>query len=76
MNIYTKEFCPNCEDLKEILTKKNIVYIEKDINNFKNKAKLVVRGFKDLPVIEINDKWFEFSELQHALEEIGATNDS
>jgi glutaredoxin len=61
LNIYTREFCPNCDKVKDYLKNKDIEYKELDVDYFKNKAKLVVRGFLELPVIENNGVWKEFS---------------
>lgn len=63
LNIYTREFCPNCDKVKDYLKNKGIEYKELDVDYFKNKAKLVVRGFLELPVIENNGKWKEFSNI-------------
>ena len=43
ITIYTREFCPNCEEIKEILKFKNINFEERDVDYFKNKAKIVVQ---------------------------------
>ena len=76
MKIYTKKFCPNCDEIKEVLSNNNIKYEERDVDYFKNKAKLVVRGFKDLPVIENNNEWVEFTSLEETLNKIGIKIDS
>ena len=62
MVIYTREFCPNCDDIKNYLKENNISFEEKDVDYFKNKAKLVVRGLKELPVLNYQNNWFEFND--------------
>ena len=74
ITIYTKEFCPNCDDVKEVLKKNNIKFEEKDVEYFKNKAKLIVRGFNELPVISSGDMWFEFDNIENILRKIGIKN--
>jgi glutaredoxin len=62
MVIYTREFCPNCDKVKDFLKTNNITFEEKDVDYFKNKAKLVVRGLKELPVLNYNNKWIEYED--------------
>ena len=61
LEIYTREFCPNCDKIKLYLKSNEIKFVEKDVDYFKNKAKLVVRGFEELPVLNIDGVWSEFS---------------
>ena len=63
MKIYTTSKCPNCLDVKKYCDKHNIIYEEKNINiDFKSKAKLISKGLNLLPVIEIDNKFYEFSD--------------
>lgn len=62
MIVYTREFCPNCDEIKCYLKKNKINFEERDVDFFKNKAKLVVRGLKELPVLNCGSKWIEFND--------------
>jgi glutaredoxin len=74
--IYTREFCPNCEEVKDVLKSRDLKFEEKDVDYFKNKAKIVVRGFKELPIINIKDEWKEFDNIDSIIEFIGFKNDN
>lgn len=49
--------CPKCEVLKAKLKQKNIPFDE--INNMQP---LLERGFMTVPVLEVDDKFMDFSE--------------
>jgi glutaredoxin-like protein NrdH len=57
MKIYTNNNCPYCKQLIQFCDKNNkeheIINIEKD---FRAKAKLISKGLKGLPVIEIDNE--------------------
>ena len=42
LEIYTQQECGYCKDVKEFLTKKNIKFIDKPINNFKKEWELII----------------------------------
>ena len=67
INVFTRDFCPNCDDVKSKLKELNIAFVELDVDNFKNKAKLVVRGLKELPVLSHDNKYEEFSDIDSAV---------
>ena len=73
--IYTRELCPNCDEVKEVLKSKGILFKEENVDYFKNKAKLVVRGLSELPVINTNNTWLQFESMEVVLEKLGLNND-
>lgn len=75
MKIFTRTFCPNCDMVKEEMKKLNIKFEEVDVDYFKNKAKLIVRGLKELPVLEHNENYIEFTNMEDLISFISKNND-
>lgn len=67
MKIFTREFCPNCDDVKSELNRLGIKYEELDVDFFKNKAKLVVRGLSELPVLAHDNEYIQFTNMEDVL---------
>ena len=64
--IYTKEDCPNCSKLKNILTKYNIefevVEDEKELMIIGSKSRIM-----SAPILELNDKFYSYIDFNNFL---------
>ena len=67
IKIYSKENCPNCKELKIILTNKNIEFEETQ-----NEKELMMVGSKSrimsAPILEINEKYYSFQDFNNFLD--------
>lgn len=56
IKVYGKKVCPNCDKAKNLIKSKGLdfeyVDLEEDLTKF---FELIDKGFKQVPVIEIND---------------------
>jgi glutaredoxin len=57
--VYSLEYCPHCEELKEYLTKNRILFSEQDMSTAESLTELRVNGIfvNEAPVIQ-NDSVF------------------
>ena len=66
LKIYTKEDCPNCSKLKNILTKYNIefevVEDEKELMIIGSKSRIM-----SAPILESNDKFYSYIDFNNFL---------
>ncbi|MBF1054445.1 MAG: glutaredoxin family protein [Parvimonas sp.] len=66
LKIYTKEDCPNCSKLKNILTKYNIefevVEDEKELMIIGSKSRIM-----SAPILELNDKFYSYIDFNNFL---------
>ena len=58
--IYTSETCPYCKQLKEILTKNNLEFIDKPTIDFKDEWQDIVNltGVPSMPTVEYIGEYF------------------
>lgn len=64
MIIYSLPNCPNCRKLKTYCDENNIKYINKDITeDFRAKARLIVEGLELMPVVQIDNYFYECNDL-------------
>jgi glutaredoxin-like protein NrdH len=58
ITVYSNNSCPNCDNLKKALTFKNVPFQEINISEQPEAAAVVrEKGFRHLPVIELNGDW-------------------
>lgn len=67
LKIYTKEDCPNCSKLKNILTKYNIefevVEDEKELMIIGSKSRIM-----SAPILEMNEKYYSYQDFSNFFE--------
>lgn len=55
IKIFTTDTCPHCQSVKEYLTSKGFVYIEKNVQKDKEaRQELIKKGYRGVPIIVIN----------------------
>ena len=60
ITVYSKPQCPNCVRAKELLTRKDIRYVEVDIEaDDEAKIFLVDQGFRSVPQINVDGVFLE-----------------
>jgi len=60
ITVYSKSQCPNCLRAKELLTRKDIRYVEVDIEaDDEAKIFLVDQGFRSVPQINVDGVFLE-----------------
>jgi glutaredoxin len=64
-NVYSLEFCPNCDELKSALTEHGIVYKEKSLNDIDVVTDLLFDGISvsEAPILYHKDKYFQPADL-------------
>lgn len=65
--VYTLEFCPNCETLKEYLKGKSVSYRERDMSTAESLTELRVNGVfsSEAPVLQAGSVFLAPKELFH-----------
>ena len=67
IRIYSKENCSNCNELKWILTNKEIEFEE-----VQDEKELMIVGSKSrimsAPILEINEKYYSFQDFKNFLD--------
>lgn len=63
--VYTLEFCPNCELLKEYLTRRGIPYLVRDLSTAESMTELRVNGVfvNEAPVLQKDEEFLTSEEL-------------
>jgi glutaredoxin len=63
--VYTLEFCPNCELLKEFLSGRGISYAERDLSSAESLTELRVNGIfvNEAPVLQNDDLFLTSEEM-------------
>lgn len=63
--IYTLEFCPNCEILKEFLASRNVAFIECDMASAEGLTELRMNGVfvQEAPVLQKGDAFYTSGDL-------------
>lgn len=63
--VYTLEFCPNCELLKEFLSGSGIPYAERDLSSAESLTELRVNGVfvNEAPVLQNDDRFLTSEDL-------------
>ncbi|HOI14150.1 MAG TPA: glutaredoxin family protein [Methanoculleus sp.] len=63
--IYTLEFCPNCEILKEFLASRNVPFIECDMASAEGLTELRMNGVfvQEAPVLQKGDAFYTSGDL-------------
>jgi ribonucleoside-triphosphate reductase len=60
ITVYTLPLCPNCKQIKKFCNENNISFSEINVNNdFKAKARLIVEGLTEMPIIQINRVFYQ-----------------
>lgn len=70
VTVYTLPICPNCEELKSILNKNNILYAVKDLESDDVKIELLMDCVTliDAPIVKIDNRYYNKTD---ALMEMG-----
>ena len=67
IKVYSKENCSNCNELKWMLTNKNIEFEE-----IQNEKELMIVGSKSrimsAPILEINERYYSFQDFKNFLD--------
>ena len=75
MIIYSLPNCPNCRKLKAYCDENNIKYINKDITeDFRAKARLIVEGLELMPVVQIDNYFYECNDLDFLKKKVSEYN--
>ncbi|NLN09255.1 MAG: glutaredoxin family protein [Methanoculleus thermophilus] len=63
--VYTLEFCPNCEILKEFLASRGVAYTECDMASIEALTELRMNGVfvQEAPVLQKGDTFYTSSDL-------------
>ncbi len=63
--VYTLEFCPNCELLKEFLTGRGIPFVVRDLSTAESLTELRVNGVfvHEAPVLQNDDRFLIYEDL-------------
>jgi glutaredoxin len=63
--VYTLEFCPNCELLKEFLSGRGIPFVVRDLSTAESLTELRVNGVfvNEAPVLQNDDRFLTSEEL-------------
>jgi len=66
--VYTLEYCPNCETLKEYLETKKIEFSERDMGTAESLTELRVNGvfINEAPVLQCGSEFLVCVDLFHA----------
>jgi glutaredoxin 3 len=82
IGIYTTSWCPHCKATKEYLTRKNIPFINKDVELDERDMETLTGKYKSqgVPVIVIGDdekvlKGFDPETFEKAVREVGKKNE-
>lgn len=68
IKIYSLTNCPNCRKIKKYCTENNICFIECNINvDFKAKARILVEGLENFPIIQLGNEFLEYNYQQDNL---------
>lgn len=71
VKVYSQEFCPNCDSLKNILKEKGIEYEEFDVNkDYSARAVMLLNDIDVTPALAIGNEMFSGSveEISSKLE--------
>jgi len=65
LTVYTLEFCPNCELLKEFLAGRGIPFVVRDLSTAESLTELRVNGVfvNEAPVLQNDDRFLTSEEL-------------
>jgi glutaredoxin len=65
LTVYTLEFCPNCELLKEFLADRGISFVVRDLSTAESLTELRVNGVfvNEAPVLQNDDRFLTSEEL-------------
>ncbi|MDI6718363.1 MAG: glutaredoxin family protein [Methanomicrobiales archaeon] len=65
LTVYSLEFCPNCETLKDYLKSRGIPFIEKDMSSREPLAELRLHGVfaREAPVLRRGERFLTSGEL-------------
>lgn len=56
VTVFSQEFCPKCDELKDLLKKSNIDYEEKDVvQDHTAYAKMIMNDIDETPAVMIGD---------------------
>jgi len=63
--IYTLEFCPNCDTLKEYLTRQGVTYSERDLSTAESLTELRINGVfvQEAPVLQKDTTFLTSKDL-------------
>ncbi|MBP7120181.1 MAG: glutaredoxin domain-containing protein [Methanolinea sp.] len=63
--VYTLEFCPNCDTLKQFLMQKTARYEERDLSTAESLTELRINGIfvNEAPVLQQKDRFLTSSEM-------------
>ena len=63
--VYSLEFCPHCEELKDFLKKKGQTYSERDLSSAESLTELRVNGVfvNEAPVLQKGDGFYTTEDL-------------
>jgi len=73
LTVYTLEYCPNCETLKEYLTGNGIAFTTKDMDSAESLTELRINGIfvNEAPVLQAGSEFLITTDLFRA----GALNE-
>ncbi|MGC9435405.1 MAG: glutaredoxin family protein [Methanomicrobiales archaeon] len=63
--VYTLEFCPNCEVLKEFLKSREVTFMERDMNSAEALTDLRINGVfvQEAPVLQVGSTFLTNADL-------------
>jgi glutaredoxin len=63
--IYTLEYCPNCDNIKEFLTKSGYKYFERDLSTAESLTELRMNGIfvNEAPVLQKDSDFYTSADL-------------
>jgi len=63
--VYSLEFCPHCEELKDLLKKSNFAFYERDLSTAESLTELRVNGVfvNEAPVLQRGDDFYTSDDL-------------
>lgn len=63
--VYTLEFCPNCDTLKQFLKQKTAPYQERDLSTAESLTELRINGIfvNEAPVLQQEDRFLTSSDM-------------
>lgn len=69
ISVYTLPVCPNCDDLKNKLKSKGLVFDEYDLEDSDVRLSLLMESVTlvDAPIVKINDVYFNSSDAMKEL---------
>jgi glutaredoxin len=63
--VYTLEYCPNCDNIKEFLTKNGYKYFERDLSTADSLTELRMNGIfvNEAPVLQKDSDFYTSADL-------------